>query len=78
MSDLLRFLEAGRFDLVIIVGLLLALLWAVKQWRAAEADKDKLQDARLDDVRLMVQLATEVKNSVASLVQLIERGGRER
>lgn len=71
MGDITSFFEAGRLDVVIFLGLLGALLWTVKQWREAEK-------GRIEDLRTMVTLATEVKNSVATLVDLIkaERGSR--
>lgn len=71
MNELTTFFEAGRLDVVIFIGLLGALLWTVKQWRDAEK-------GRIEDLRAMVTLATEVKNSVATLVELIkgERGSR--
>lgn len=78
MEDLLTFLKEGRLDLFMIVGLTIALVWTVKQWREAEKDKDRIQDARVEDVRAMVELATEVKNSVGTLVKLIEGNRRSR
>mgnify|MGYP000983005237 CR=1 FL=1 len=78
MEDLLTFLKEGRLDLFMIVGLTIALVWTVKQWREAEKDKDRIQDARIEDVRAMVELATEVKNSVGTLVKLIEGNRRSR
>lgn len=78
MDDLLTFLKEGRLDLFMIVGLTIALVWTVRQWREAEKDKDRIQDARVEDVRAMVALATEVKNSVGTLVKLIEGNRRSR
>ena len=78
MDELLAFLKEGRLDLFMIVGLTIALVWTVKQWREAEKDKDRIQDARVEDVRAMVELATEVKNSVGTLVKLIEGNRRSR
>lgn len=78
MEDLLTFLKEGRLDLFMIVGLTIALVWTVRQWREAEKDKDRIQDARVEDVRAMVELATEVKNSVGTLVKLIEGNRRSR
>lgn len=71
MSDLTKFFEAGRLDVVIFVGLVGALLWTVKQWREAEK-------GRIEDLKTMVTLATEVKNSVGTLVELVkgERGAK--
>ena len=71
MNEITGFFEAGRLDVVIFIGLLGALLWTVKQWRDAEK-------GRIEDLRTMVTLATEVKNSVATLVELVkgERGSR--
>lgn len=76
MTELTGFLEKGRLDLFIIVGLLAALVWVVKQWRAAEKYKDDLHDGRREDMMRMVELAAEVKNSVETLVELIKNGNR--
>lgn len=70
MTDLTRFLEEGRLDIFIVLALLLALVWVVKQWRQAEKDKDRLHEARLTDAKEMSVLATEVKNSVATLIKI--------
>lgn len=78
MTELTGFLEKGRLDLFIIVGLMGALIWVVKQWRSAEKEKDALQEARLGDVRKIVELAAEVKNSVQTLVELIKGDRRSR
>jgi len=76
VTELTGFLEKGRLDLFIIVGLLAALVWVVKQWRAAEKYKDDLHDGRREDMMRMVELAAEVKNSVETLVELIKNGNR--
>ena len=73
MDDLTRLLENGRLDVFIVLALLLALVWVVKQWRQAEKDKDALHEARLKDAKEMSVLATEVKNVVSALVQSEER-----
>lgn len=70
MGDLIRLLESGKLEYFMILGLLLALLWVVKQWREAEK-------GRVEDLRTMVALATEVKNSVKELVDLV-KGSRSR
>lgn len=71
MSDLTKFFEAGRLDVVIYLGLTGALLWTVKQWRDAEK-------GRIEDLKMIVTLATEVRNSLATLVELIkgDRGSK--
>lgn len=71
MAELIAFLSGGRLDLFIILGLLLALLWVTKQWREAEK-------GRIEDLRTMIELATEVKNSVKELVDLTKGGRRTR
>lgn len=73
MNDLTRLLEDGRLDVAIILALLLALVWVVRQWRQAERDKDALHEARLRDAKEMSVLATEVKNVVSALVQSADR-----
>ena len=73
MTDLTRFLEEGHLDIFIVLSLLLALVWVVKQWRQAEKDKDALHEARLKDAKEMSVLATEVKNVISALVQTAER-----
>lgn len=73
MNDLTRLLENGRLDVFIVLALLLALVWVVKQWRQAEKDKDQLHEARLKDAKEMSVLATEVKNVISALVQSAER-----
>jgi hypothetical protein len=78
VTELTGFLEKGRLDLFIIVGLMGALVWVVKQWRAAEKAKDDLHEARRTDVMRVVELATEVKNSVETLVELIKGDRRSR
>lgn len=70
MADLVRLLEAGKLEYYIIVGQLLGWLWTVKQWRSAE-------QGRVEDLKTMVALATEVKNSVKELVDLT-KGRRAR
>lgn len=69
MNDLTRLLEEGKLDVFIILALLIALVWVVKQWRQAEKDKDQLHKDRLEDTKVMYVLATEVKNVVSALVQ---------
>lgn len=69
MTDLTRLLEEGKLDIFVILALLLALVWVVKQWRQAEKDKDQLHKDRLEDTKVMYVLATEVKNVVSALVQ---------
>lgn len=69
MNDLTRLLEEGKLDIFVILALLLALVWVVKQWRQAEKDKDQLHKDRLEDTKVMYVLATEVKNVVSALVQ---------
>ena len=73
MDDLTRLLESGRLDVFIVLALLLALVWVVKQWRQAEKDKDSLHEARLKDAKEMSVLATEVKDVISTLVQSAER-----
>jgi len=73
MTDLSKFLESGRLDLFVVMSLMLALIWVVKQWRMAEKDKDLLHEARLKDAKEMSVLATEVKNVISALVQTAER-----
>jgi hypothetical protein len=73
MTDLTKFLEEGRLDIFIVVSLLLALVWVVKQWRLAEKDKDNLHEARLKDAKEMSVLATEVKNVISALIHTPER-----
>lgn len=70
MTDLLRLLESGKLEYYIIFGQLLGWLWTVKQWRDAEK-------GRVEDLRTMIELATEVKNSVKELVDLT-KGRRTR
>lgn len=65
MEDITKFFEAGRFDVVLFLLLVSALVWVTKQWREAEK-------GRIEDLRTMVTLATEVKNSVATLVELVK------
>lgn len=65
MTELITFLSGGRLDLFIILGLLLALVWVTKQWREAEK-------GRIEDLRTMIELAAEVKNSVGTLVELVK------
>lgn len=69
MNDLTRLLEEGKLDIFVILALLLALVWVVRQWRQAEKDKDQLHKDRLEDTKVMYVLATEVKNVVSALVQ---------
>lgn len=69
VTDLVKYLESGRTDIFVMLALLLALLWVVKQWRQAEMEKDALHEARLRDAKEMSVLATEVKNVVSALVQ---------
>lgn len=71
MAELVAFLSGGRLDLFIILGLLLALVWVTKQWRKAE-------EGRIEDLKTMVELATEVKNNVATLVELVKDNGSGR
>lgn len=71
VADLVRLLEAGKLEYYIILGQLLALLWVVKQWRSAEKD-------RVEDLKTMVGLATEVKNNVATLVELVKESSPRR
>ena len=69
--DIWGWLAAGRYDLFIIGGLVLYSVWATVQWRAAEK-------GRLEDLKTIVALAVEVKNHVATLVDLIKDGRRSR
>lgn len=71
MADLVRLLEAGKLEYYIILGQLLGWLWTVKQWRSAEKD-------RVEDLKTMVGLATEVKNNVATLVELVKESSPRR
>ena len=74
MSDLVRFLETGNYQALVVLGLILALGWAVKQWRGAEKTKDDLHQARLNDVKEMVTLAVEVKKAMESVVKIVGEG----
>lgn len=65
VTELIAFLSGGRLDLFIILGLMLALVWVVKQWREAEK-------GRIEDLKTMAVLATEVKNNVATLIELVK------
>lgn len=69
MEQLAAYLDQGVLGLTVFT-LLLALVWVVRQWRQAERDKDALHEARLQDAKEMAVLATEVKNSVATLVRI--------
>lgn len=71
MSDLTSFLKSGEYVPFIILGLLSALLWVTAQWRKSEA-------GRIEDLKTIVALGVEVKNSVATLVELIKSDRREK
>lgn len=67
--DLVKLLEQGNLSALIIMALMIALVWSVKQWRQAESEKDKLHEARLEDAKEMAVLATEVKNTITTLIR---------
>lgn len=71
MSELTGFLKSGEYVPFIIMGLLLALMWVTAQWRKSEA-------GRIEDLKTIVALGVEVKNSVATLVELIKSDRRDK
>lgn len=70
MNDVVRFLDQGNLTALIILALMLALIWAVKQWRLAEAEKDSLHEARLDDAKEFAALGVEVKNTLTEMLRI--------
>lgn len=70
MEGVNQYLDQGVLGLTVFV-LIGALVWTVRQWRKAEAEKDALHKARHEDVVEMVTLAVEVKNNIESLVKIV-------
>lgn len=71
VGELSDFIKAGEWVPFITSALVLALLWVTAQWRKSEA-------GRLEDLKTIVALGVEVKNNIATLVELIKDDRRGR
>lgn len=71
VGELSGFIKAGEWVPFIILSLLLALMWVTAQWRKSEA-------GRIEDLKTIVALGVEVKNNIATLVELVKGDRRDR
>lgn len=71
IEGLNRYLDQGILGITVFAAIG-ALIWVVKQWRLAEAEKEQLHEARLQDAKEMAGLSRELKTTIDTLIRSIE------